>query len=176
MSLKVQNFLFLVVFVSLSTITSNILWNSYSWRILPQMLLIILIALVGEHLVSSQGYYYYTRHERNGPFLRNIPMWIIFLWIFLIQASYIVSLLIGLNGLSACLFSGWFASLIDFLFLEPLMSRMMGLWLWTPVEKGYFGFIPSRFNRFTAPPGNYITWLLFPILANCFLGIILILL
>ncbi len=173
MSFKVRNFFLLVAFVVLSSITSNIMWEQFSWRILPHIFLIATIAMIGEHLVSSQGYYYYTRQERNGPFVRNIPLWIIFLWIFSIQASYLFALSIGFNGLIACLFSGWLSLLVDFIILEPFMSKMMELWLWTPVENGLFWFIPSRFNRFTAPPGNYITWLLFPIIMNSFLVLLL---
>lgn len=36
-------------------------------------------------------------------------------------------------------------------------------------------FSVEKDHRFTAPPGNYIIWLLFPILANCFLEIMIIL-
>jgi hypothetical protein len=175
MSLKVKNFFLLVVFVVLASVTTNILWMRFGWHILTQILLIISITWIGEHLISSQGYYYYTRHETNGPFVRNVPMWIFFLWVFSIQASLLISISLGFSGVSACLMSGWLASLVDFIFFEPFMSRMMQLWRWTPVENGYFAFIPSKFNRFTAPPGNYLTWLFFPILANCFLGIMMIL-
>ncbi|MFW9963329.1 MAG: hypothetical protein ACFFCX_07190 [Candidatus Sifarchaeia archaeon] len=176
MSLKVKNFFLLVMFVVLASVTSNVLWDTFGWRILPQIVMILIIAFIGEHLISSQGYYHYTRQERNGPFLRNVPLWILFLWVFAIQSSLLVALGLGMNGLSAFLISGWFTSLADFVLLEPLMSRMMELWRWTPVERGYFGFIPTRFNRFTAPPGNYIAWLIFPIFANCFLGITLLIL
>ena len=176
MSLKVRNVFLLVLVVVLASITTNILWARFDWHVLPQILLIVSIALIGEHLISSQGYYYYTRQDTNGPFFRNVPLWIPFLWVFSIQASFLISLILGLNGFAACLFSGWLASLGDFLLLEPFMSRMMQLWLWTPVERGYFSFIPSRFNRFIAPPGNYLTWLIFPILANSSLGLFAILL
>jgi len=174
--LRIKNFFLLVMFVILASITSNILWESFSWRILPQILLIIIITFIGEHLVSSQGYYHYTKQDTNGPFLRNVPVWILFLWVFSIQASLLISLGLGMDIIHACIMSGWLASIFDFLLLEPFMSQMMELWRWTPVENGYFGFIPTRFNRFTAPLGNYITWLLFPLLANCFLGIMILLL
>lgn len=176
MSLRVKNFLLLVVLIVLASITSNILWETFSWLILPQILMIIVITFIGEHFVSSQGYYHYTRQETNGPFLKNVPVWILFLWVFSIQASLVIPLGLGMNGFHACILSGWLAFIGDFLVVEPLMSRMMELWRWTPVENGYFGFISTRFNRFTAPPGNYITWLLFPILANCFLEVMIVLL
>ncbi len=174
MSFKVRNFILLVTFVILSSFTSNLMWEEFSWRILPHIFLIMTIAMIGEHLVSSQGYYYYTRQERNGPFVRNVPIWIIFLWVFSIQASYLVALSLGFDGILACLFSGWLALLADFVLLEPFMSKVMELWLWTPVENGYFRFIPTKLNRFTAPPGNYIIWLLFPIFMNSVLGLLML--
>ena len=175
MNLGVKNFILLVIFVALSSATSNLMWNYFGWLILPHILLVIFIALAGEHIVSSQGYYYYTKQETNGPFVRNVPVWIVFLWVFSIQSSLLIAIAFGVEGVSACIISGLLASIGDFILLEPLLSRVLGLWLWTPVQRGYFRFIPPRINRFTAPPGNYITWLLFPFLANCFLGILIIL-
>ena len=173
MNLRIRNFFLLVVFVALSSMTSNLMWNYFGWLILPHSLVIISIALAGEHIVSSQGYYYYTKQETNGPFVRNVPIWIAFLWVFSIQSSLLIAIAFGAEGVFACIISGLLASIGDLILLEPLLSRVLGLWLWTPVKSGYFGFIPSRINRFTAPPGNYIAWLLFPILANCFLGIMI---
>jgi hypothetical protein len=175
MSFKVQSFSFLIVFVILATITSNFMWIYFQWRIIPHLLLILSVAAIGENLVSSQGYYHYTKQGTNGPFVRNMPLWIIFLWVFCVQASLLVPLLLGLGGFPAILASGILAFSVDFLFFEPYMSRRKELWRWTSVENGYFEFIPSRLNRFTAPPGNYITWFVFPIVANCFLGFLTIL-
>ena len=167
---RLRSFYLLLAFIALASITSNLMWFYFQWRMIPHLFLIILVALLGENLVSSQGYYYYTKQETNGPFLRNMPVWIMFLWVFCVQCSFLLPLALGLNTVSAIIASGFLASLGDFLIFEPFMSRRQRLWLWTPVEDGYFEFIPQQLNRFTAPPGNYITWLIFPILANCFLA------
>ncbi|MFW9788188.1 MAG: hypothetical protein ACFFE2_10830 [Candidatus Thorarchaeota archaeon] len=175
MSRKLRNFVYLVAFVALATISSNLMWYHVQWRVIPHSLLILVVACVGENLVSSQGYYHYSRQEINGPFVRNMPIWIMFLWVFIAQSSLLLPLSLGLDGLSAVFVSGVLASLIDLLFFEPYMSRKKELWLWRSVDNGYFEFIPSRLNRFTAPPGNYITWFLFPILSNFFLLSLMIL-
>ncbi|MFW9769174.1 MAG: hypothetical protein ACFFF9_11710 [Candidatus Thorarchaeota archaeon] len=175
MSTRATVYSLLVLFVILSTYTSHLLWFQVQWRMIPHMLLIMSIALIGENLVSSKGYYHYTRQDPNGPFVRNTPVWIVFLWVFCIQASLLIPLALGFGALSSILTSGLIASSIDFYFFEPYMSRRRKLWLWNSVDSGYFGFIPSRLNRFTAPPGNYITWLVFPILANSFLALLCIL-
>lgn len=151
------------------------MWLQFQWRMIPHLLLILLVAAIGENLVSSRGYYHYTKQDTNGPFLRNMPVWIMFLWVFCVQASLLIPLSLGLGGMSAIATSGFIASAIDFYFFEPYMSRRKELWLWTSVANGYFEFIPSKFNRFTAPPGNYFTWFVFPILANCFLALFVIL-
>ena len=161
--------MYLVAFVILATITSNMMWFHFQWRMIPHLLLIIFVAVIGENLVSSQGYYHYTRQDTNGPFVRNMPLWIVFLWIFCVQFSLLLPLSFGLNLFFAIYASGWLALLGDLLLFEPYMSRRKELWLWKSVERGYFKFIPSGLNRFTAPPGNYITWFLFPLLANSFL-------
>lgn len=175
MSANIRNFILLVVFAGLSAITTHAMWSYYEWRVIPYIILILSIVVVGENIVSSQGYYHYTRQAVNGPFVRNMPIWIMFLWIFSVQASLLIAIFMGLNGVSAILFSGWFSLTVDFLFLEPFMSRRKELWRWTPVENGYFEFIPDRMNRFTAPPGNYVAWFVFPFLANCFLAVLMLL-
>ena len=119
--------------------------------------------------------YHYTRQDTNGPFVRNMPLWIVFLWIFSVQASLLLPLFLGLNLVIAIYASGWLALLGDFILFEPYMSRRKELWLWKAVERGYFKFIPSGLNRFTAPPGNFITWFLFPLLANSFLACLMFL-
>jgi magnesium-transporting ATPase (P-type) len=169
MGSRVGSFIFLVGFSLCATITSQLLWHLFSWLILVQLLLIFAIAAIGESFVSSQGYYHYTRQRRNGPFVRNVPIWIVFLWIFFIQGSLLFSLALGLDGLTASSMSGMVACATDFFIIEPLLSKYMELWRWTPVKRGYFSFIPTRLNRFTAPPGNYIAWLLFPMIVNGFL-------
>ena len=174
MSSRVGSFIFLVTFGVLDTITSQFMWHLFGWLMLPQLVLIFIIASLGENIVSSQGYYHYTRQERNGPFIRNVPIWIVFLWIFFIQGSLLFSFAIGLTGVQAATVSGLIACIIDFLFLEPLLSRHFELWRWNPTRKGYFYFIPARLNRFTAPPGNYVTWILFPMVANTFLMILML--
>jgi hypothetical protein len=174
MSSRVGSFVFLIAFGVLATITSQFLWHSFGWLILPQLVLIFIIASLGESFVSSQGYYHYTRHERNGPFVRNIPVWIVFLWIFFIQGGLLFSLFLGLTGFHAVMFSGIIACTVDFLVIEPILSRRFELWRWTPTRRGYFYFLPARLNRFTAPPGNYIAWLFFPMIANTFLTFLML--
>ena len=169
MSTRAGSFVLLVMFVTLSTITSQYVWHSFGWLMLPHIFLIFSIASLGESFVSSQGYYHYTRHRRNGPFVRNVPLWIFFLWIFFIQSSLLVSIALGFSGFQAAIMSGMIACTVDFLLLEPFLSRYMELWRWTPMKRGYFYFIPARLNRFTAPPGNYVAWILFPLIANSFL-------
>ncbi len=78
----------------------------------------------------------------------------------------------GLNGLVAALVSGVLALIVDLVFLEPFMSRARKLWIWKSVDKGYFSFLPKEIDRFTAPPGNYIVWFLFPFLMNSFMVIL----
>ena len=72
----------------------------------------------------------------------------------------------GLSGIQAAVLSGLLAAVFDFVILEPYFSRHKELWIWDSVADGYFKFIPKKLNRFTAPPGNYITWLIFPIVIN----------
>ena len=174
MLFRIKSCSFLVAFVILATITSNFMWSYFQWRIIPHLLLILSVAAIGENLVSSQGYYHYTKQDTNGPFLRNLPIWIIFLWVFCVQASLLVPLSLGLGGFSAIFVSGILAFAVDFLLFEPYMSRRKELWRWTSVENGYFEFISTKLNRFTAPPGNYITWFVFPLLANSFLAFLII--
>ena len=171
---RLGSFVLLVLFGGLASITSQLMWSIFGWSILLQLLLIFAIASAGESFVSSQGYYHYTRQERNGPFVKNVPIWIVFLWIFFIQSSLLFSLSLGFTGIQAATMSGMIACLIDFLLLEPLLSRNMELWRWTSVRRGYFAFIPAKFNRFTAPPGNYIAWMLFPVIANALLVFVIL--
>ncbi|MBN2230104.1 MAG: hypothetical protein JW779_11000 [Candidatus Thorarchaeota archaeon] len=172
MSSRVSSFILLMIFGVLSTITLNVMWTTFGHLTIYHMMLIFIIASLGESIVSSQGYYHYTRQERNGPFIRNVPIWIAFLWTFSIQGSLLIALLAGATGIQAILASGLIACLADLILFEPFLCRNKQLWRWTPVTNGYFRFIPSRFNRFTAPLGNYITWFLFPIIANGFLGLL----
>ncbi len=136
------------------------------WRVIAQLIAIAFIVVGGESYVSSKGYYQYTRQINNGPFIGNVPLWIPFLWIFSIQAGFLIGFFMGLDGLGACIYSGLFAVVFDLVFLEPYFSRKKEYWVWKPVENGYFGFIPPKVNRFTAPPGNYIVWWIFPMFLN----------
>ena len=156
----------LTTFSFLAFFSTAFMWELMGWRVLLQLAGIGIIAIVGEILVSSQGYYHYTRQITNGPFIRNVPLWIPFLWIFSIQSGFLIGLVIGLSGVAACIFSGIFAVIFDLILLEPYFSRRKGFWIWTSVENGYFSFIPKRIDRFTAPPGNYIVWWIFPIMLN----------
>ena len=159
-----------VLFMLASSITSSFLWATYGQVVGCQILLTLLIASVGEHIVSGQGYYYYTR--KNGIFVGLVPVWIPFMWVFAVQISMITALAGGLTGFMAAVGAGIVGMLADLTFVEPLMCRMRRLWVWKSVERGYFSFIPRELNRFTAPPGNYIVWFLFPFLMNLFLVLI----
>ncbi|MFW9888238.1 MAG: hypothetical protein ACFFER_08655 [Candidatus Thorarchaeota archaeon] len=156
----------LVIFTILAAISTYWMLQYVGWSALAQPAGIILVAAIGESYVSSQGYYEYPKSHSNGPFIRNVPIWIPFLWIFSIQAAFLTGLIFGLSGFEACLWSGLLALVFDLLFLEPYFSRQKELWIWYSVRNGYFRFIPSQFDRFTAPPGNYLVWLIFPILMN----------
>jgi hypothetical protein len=163
---RVNRFAALVVFPSLAILSTAFLWSVGGWRVLLQGLAILIIATIGENLISSKGYYHYTRQDLNGPFIRNVPAWIPFLWIMVIQSSFLLGYAAGMSDIHACIFSGLIAMAVDLMLLEPWLSRRRELWVWTPVRGGYFDFIPPELNRFTAPPGNYIVWLAFPILLN----------
>jgi len=153
-------------FTLLSVLSTFLMWNYVGWSVLVQIAGIILVAVFGESLVSSRGYYQYPKKEGNGPFIRNVPIWIPFLWIFSIQTSFLTGLVFGLPGIQACVLSGILAVVFDLVILEPYFSRQKELWIWDSVADGYFKFIPKQLDRFTAPPGNYITWLFFPIVMN----------
>jgi len=133
---------------------------------------ILIVASVGEHVVSGRGYYHYT--NVNGVFVGRVPVWIPVMWVFVIQGALLISLTMGLVGLQAILLSGILCAFLDIIAVEPLLSAKYSMWLWTSVDEGYFKFIPAQVNRFTAPFGNYLTWLIFPILLNWLLGITLI--
>ena len=156
----------LATFTILAATSTYWMFQYVGWSALAQLAGIILVAAIGESYVSSQGYYEYPKNYNNGPFIRNVPIWIPFLWIFSIQAAFLTGLIFGLSGLEACVLSGLLALVFDLLFLEPYFSRQKELWIWYSVQKGYFRFIPSQLDRFTAPPGNYLVWLIFPILMN----------
>ncbi len=156
-----------LVFAGSGIVTSYYLWTTYGTIVAYQVLATLVIAAVGEHMVSNQGYYYYS--ERNGVFIGNVPLWIPFMWVFEVQFSLICAMMGGLSGLAAAVGSGVVASLIDFTFLEPVMARMQRYWVWQSVKDGYFSFLPRDLHRFTAPPGNYITWFLFPVMMNMLL-------
>ncbi len=156
-----------LIFVILSSLTSLFLWATWNWRVMIQTLLILITATIGENHVSSQGYYFYTKI--NGVFVRRVPLWIPFMWVAACQTPFVLALLLGLRDLPALLFASTFSMTMDLVFIEPIFSRAKGLWLWTPVEKGYFSFVPPSLNRFTAPVGNYLVWFVYPLLTNCFL-------
>lgn len=165
-TIRVRYLMVLALFTCLATISSYWMWTYLGWSIVIQLAGIMLVVLFGESCVSSQGYYQYPKKDLNGPFIRNVPVWIPFLWIYSIQSTFLTGLVFGLSGFEACVLSGLFALAFDLLFLEPYLSRRKELWIWSPVENGYFRFIPKELDRFTAPPGNYIVWLIFPILMN----------
>jgi len=156
-----------VLFGILAVGTSSYLWHVYGFPALLQTVAIVLVAAGGEHFVSGKGYYHYT--HINGVFIGRVPAWIPLLWVAVIQSSLIVPLMVGTSMIEAITISGLLCFSLDFYLLEPLLSRKLGMWRWTAVERGYFRFIPKQVNRFTAPFGNYLTWLIFPIVLNSFL-------
>lgn len=158
-----------VIFIALGTLTSGALWQIYGWIVSIQVLMILAIGTVGEHIVSSQGYYHYT--ELNGIFVGKVASWIPFMWLVAIQGLFLIGVLLGLDGISCSVFAGILGSSIDLAVIEPYCSRKKSLWIWKPVENGYFSFVPQRINRFTAPPGNYVVWYLFPL----FMGLLIVL-
>ena len=158
-----------LLFVFLSVITLTPLWHLFGFHAIIQTVGILIVASVGEHVVSGRGYYHYT--NVNGVFVGRVPVWIPVMWVFVIQGALLLSLTMGLVGLQAILLSGILCASLDILAVEPLLSAKYGMWLWTSVDEGYFKFIPAQVNRFTAPFGNYLTWLIFPILLNWLLGI-----
>ena len=156
-----------LLFMMLSVITSSILWIRFGNIVFLQFFIILIIATIGEHYVSGKGYYHYT--EINGFFIGRVPLWIPLMWIVAIQGSYMFLILLGFRTTEAIALSGVICASADFYFIEPLLSRRAGMWLWNSVNRGYFGFVPSRMNRFTAPVGNYVTWMVFPVIINAFL-------
>jgi len=157
-----------LLFVILSSATTYLLWTEFQWRVGVQVLVIILVASIGEHYVSGKGYYHYT--PVNGLFVGRVPVWIPFMWIVFCHVGFLLALGGGLTEAPAYLSAGMFGLLTDFAAVEPVASRMKGLWLWKPVNNGYFGFVPPQVNRFTAPIGNYLVWFGFPVLASWLLG------
>lgn len=121
-----------------------------------------MIGTFGEHLISSQGYYHYT--ELNGFFFGKVASWIPFMWLFAIQGLFLIGILLGLDGISASVLAGTMGASVDLALIEPYCSKKKSLWIWKSVANGYFRFVPQKVNRFTAPPGNYIVWYMFPLL------------
>lgn len=156
-----------LLFGFLAVLTSSILWIEFGFAAIVQTMVILLVAAIGEHLVSGKGYYHYT--NRNGFFVGRVPTWIPLMWVVVIQGTLLLSSLIGMKGLDAVALSGVISASLDLYFIEPLLSRKLSMWIWTSVDGGYFAFIPDQVNRFTAPFGNYLTWLIFPILTNLIL-------
>ncbi|MFW9967896.1 MAG: hypothetical protein ACFFEA_12155 [Candidatus Thorarchaeota archaeon] len=154
-------------FLVLGTATTYALLNLIGPLALPQSLTVMFVAWLGEHYVSGKGYYYYTPY--NGLFVGRVPTWIPLMWVFVVQGGLLLFLSFGFAGVSAAVASGIFCALLDLAFIEPYLSARKTLWHWTPVHAGYFAFIPSKANRFTAPPGNYIVWFVFPALLNVLL-------
>jgi len=163
------------ILVVLATSTTYLLWTMASWRVAVQIVAILMVGAIGEHYISGQGYYHYTKSKTNGFFVGRVPLWIPFMWVFAVQGTLLFSLMIGLPAAEAILSSGLLGAALDLVIIEPALSRERALWTWTPVDNGYFGFLPSQVDRFTAPPGNYLVWLLFPAIANWLLyGLIIL--
>lgn len=151
-------------FFVLASITSYMIFQIFSLILFVQLFVILLVAALGEHYVSGKGYYHYS--QTNGLFIGRVPTWIPLMWVFFVQASFIVPYLFGIHIIIAVLISGVLCAAFDLIVVEPILCRMKKLWSWTTVDEGYFDFVPEQLDRFTAPPGNYVTWLIFPILMN----------
>jgi len=162
-----------LLFGCLAAFTNSVLWNAYGFPVILQTVLILLIAAAGEHIISGKGYYHYT--NMNGIFVGRVPAWIPLMWVTAIQGTFLLTLVAGIESTTAIALSGIICASLDLYFIEPLLSRKLGMWRWTSVTRGYFSFIPRRINRFTAPFGNYLTWLFFPIAMNWLLVFMLLL-
>ncbi len=156
--------------IAVASLTSYFLWELYGPAVVVQVVATLVIAAVGEHIVSGQGYYQYTR--KNGVFLGRVALWIPFMWVAAVQTSMVISIVFGATGLVAATGAGLFSMIVDMVIVEPLFSRQRRFWVWESVENGYFSFIPKELDRFTAPPGNYVAWFLFPWLMNVLLVLI----
>ncbi len=153
-----------VAFLLLGASTSYMLWEVFGWPVFIQVVFVLSVATAGEHYVSGKGYYHYT--PANGLFVGRVPFWIPLMWLFAVQASLLVSLPGHSMGLVPPVSSGFVCMAVDLLFVEPYLCAQKELWQWAPVERGYFSFIPESLDRFTAPPGNYIVWFVFPVVSN----------
>ncbi len=156
--------------IVLASAASYVLWTGYGPAVAVQVVATLVIAAAGEHRVSGEGYYVYT--EKNGILVGRVALWIPFMWVSVVQVSMILSLLVVTNEIVAAVSAGMLALIGDLAVVEPLFSRISGFWVWQPVRNGYFSFLPRGLDRFTAPPGNYVVWFLFPMLMNLLLVIL----
>ena len=153
------------------------MWIFLGWITIVQIAFVIIVTILGENYVVEKGYYKYS--PVNNPFIENVPLWIIPLWLHMIQITALLGHVLGLGlvdiiippffqwgGIVVCLFSGVLCFLIDFIIIEPLFSKRLGLWSWHIVDNGFFNFIPKRYNKYTAPAGNYVVWFGFPVIAG----------
>jgi len=163
---KMLGHILAAILVVLATSTTYLLWTMAGWRVGVQIVAILIVGAIGEHYISGQGYYHYTESKTNGFFVGRVPLWIPFMWVFAVQGTLVLSLMMGLPAAGAILGSGLLGAVLDLVIIEPVLSRERALWTWTPVENGYLGFLPAQVDRFTAPPGNYLVWLVFPAMAN----------
>lgn len=144
-----------------------LLWFSYGMSVGLQVLATLLIALAGEHYVSGQGYYHYT--PKNGIFIGRVPLWIPFMWVVVVQLTFLLPLSLGVSSPGIPIAAGLLGLGADMTLIEPILCRTRQLWNWTPVKRGYFSFVPPGLNRLIAPFGNYFVWFLFPLLMGLFL-------
>ena len=145
-------------------ITGHFLGQIVGILVIPHILFILAVSTAGEHYVSGKGYYRYTKS--NDHFVGRVPLWIPLMWVAIIQYALLVGWILNSNPIITITLSGLICLTLDSLFIEPYLCKKKQLWQWTNVDSGYFSFLPSSINRFTAPPGNYIVWLLFPLIAN----------
>ena len=167
--LKIYEIMLVFLFATLVVGTTYLLWPIGDWGVIVQVAIIMAVGSIGEHYISGKGYYYYTDAKHNGFFIGRVPSWIPFMWVFVVQGAFIIPLFMGLSMPIAIIASGVLCFILDLVIVEPVLSRKRALWAWTPVENGYLGFLPSQIDRFTAPPGNYIVWFIFPVITNSLL-------
>lgn len=166
---KVYELMLMILFAILTTLTTYLLWPMGGWGVIVQVSIIMIVGIAGEHYISGKGYYYYTDVKHNGFFIGRVPSWIPFMWVFVVQGMLIIPIMLGFSMVWSIINSGLLCFILDLVVIEPILSRKRSLWAWTPVEKGYLGFLPSQIDRFTAPPGNYIVWFVFPVITNALL-------
>ncbi|MCK4280014.1 MAG: hypothetical protein KAW94_05520, partial [Candidatus Thorarchaeota archaeon] len=103
---KIFGHILTAILVVLATSTTYLLWTMAGWRVGVQIAAVLIVGAIGEHYISGQGYYYYTKSKTNGFFVGRVPLWIPFMWVFTVQGTLLFSLMMGLPAAEAILSSG----------------------------------------------------------------------